>query len=147
MWQTRCLSSGFCCEQHTPDGRARWSRRFLGLLSLIGYVRYTEAPSSSRYAWTAIALALGLLAKPMLVTWPFVMLLLDYWPLHRLSQSTSWKNFLVSIVPLLREKSPLFALVTASAVITFVAQSHGGAVNTFADAPVALRLSNALASY
>jgi Flp pilus assembly protein TadD len=67
--------------------------------------------------------------------------------LRRLSQSTSRKNFLVSIVPLLREKLPLFALVTASAVITFVAQSHGGAVNTFADASVALRLSNALVSY
>src|SRR5436309_5422735 len=120
---------------------------FFGLLSLIAYVRYAEAPSLRRYAWTAITLALGLLTKPMLVTWPFVMLLLDYWPLHRLLQSTSRKNFLVSIVPLLREKSPLFALVTASAVITFVAQSHGGAVNTFADAPVAVGLSNALASY
>src|SRR5438034_4834366 len=58
---------------------------FLGLLSLIAYVRYAEAPSSSRYAWTAITLALGLLTKPMLVTWPFVMLLLDYWPLRRLA--------------------------------------------------------------
>ena len=72
---------------------------FFGLLSLIAYVRYAEAPSISRYAWTAITLALGLLAKPMLVTWPFVMLLLDYWPLRRLSQSTSWKNFLISIAP------------------------------------------------
>jgi tetratricopeptide (TPR) repeat protein len=118
-----------------------------GLLSLIAYVRYAEAPSSSRYAWTAITLALGLLAKPMLVTWPFVMLLLDYWPLRRLSQSTSRKNFLVSIAPLLREKLPLFALVTASAVITSVAQSHGGAVRTFTDFPIALRLPNALVSY
>jgi Flp pilus assembly protein TadD len=83
----------------------------------------------------------------MLVTWPFVMLLLDYWPMRRLSQSTSRTNFLVSIVPLLREKLPLFALVTASVVITFVAQSYGGAVNTFAEAPVALRLSNTLVSY
>ena len=56
---------------------------FFGLLSLIAYVRYAEAPSISRYAWVAITLALGLLAKPMLVTWPFVMLLLDYWPLRR----------------------------------------------------------------
>ena len=56
---------------------------FFGLLSLIAYTRYAEAPSISRYAWTAITLALGLLAKPMLVTWPFVMLLLDYWPLRR----------------------------------------------------------------
>src|SRR3984893_7584695 len=118
-----------------------------GLLSLIAYVRYAEAPSSNRYAWTAITLALGLLAKPMLVTWPFVMLLLDYWPLRRLSQSTSRNNFLVSIAPLLREKLPLFALVAASAVITSVAQSHAGAVRTFTEIPIALRLSNALVSY
>src|SRR5262249_17744550 len=58
---------------------------FFGLLSLIAYVRYAETPSSSRYVWTTITLALGLLAKPMLVTWPFVMLLLDYWPLRRLA--------------------------------------------------------------
>ena len=56
---------------------------FFGLLSLIAYVRYAEAPSRGRYMWTAVALALGLLAKPMLVTWPFVMLLIDYWPLRR----------------------------------------------------------------
>src|SRR5947207_3281935 len=56
---------------------------FFGLLSLIAYVRYAEAPSIRRYAWTAITLALGLMAKPMLVTWPFVMLLLDYSPLGR----------------------------------------------------------------
>ena len=60
---------------------------FFGLLSLIAYVRYAEAPSMRRYAWVAIMLALGLLAKPMLVTWPFVMLLLDYWPLHRFQKS------------------------------------------------------------
>jgi Tfp pilus assembly protein PilF len=120
---------------------------FFGLLSLIAYVRYAEAPSGIRYAWTVITLALGLLAKPMLVTWPFVMLLLDYWPLRRLSQSTSRKNFLVSIAPLLREKLPLFVLVTMSAVITSVAQSHGGAVRTFTDFPVALRLANAFVSY
>src|SRR5213595_1804392 len=62
---------------------------FFGLLSLIGYVRYTEVPSISRSVWTAITLALGLLAKPMLVTWPFVMLLLDYWPLGRFSVATA----------------------------------------------------------
>src|ERR1044071_5442343 len=56
---------------------------FFGLLSLIAYTRYAEAPSIRRYAWTFVTLALGLMAKPMLVTWPFVMLLLDYWPLNR----------------------------------------------------------------
>src|SRR5437870_4181310 len=53
---------------------------FFGLLSLTAYTRYAEAPSARRYAWTSITLVLGLMAKPMLVTWPFVMLLLDYWP-------------------------------------------------------------------
>jgi Flp pilus assembly protein TadD len=120
---------------------------FFGLLSLISYTRYAEGHSRKWYAWTGLTLTLGLLAKPMLVTWPFVMLLLDYWPLRRLSQSTSRKNFLVSMAPLLREKLPLFAIVAASCVITFFAQSHGGAVRTFTDVPIALRLLNALVSY
>jgi Tfp pilus assembly protein PilF len=119
---------------------------FFGLLSLIGYMRYAEGPSMSRYAWVAITLALGLLAKPMLVTWPLVMLLLDYWPLRRYQRSEvsgDWSGLRGLVV----EKIPLFALVAASVIITFLAQSHGGAVRTFADAPVALRLSNALVSY
>src|SRR6266513_3389690 len=119
---------------------------FFGLLSLIAYVRYAEAPSVRRYAWTAITLALGLMAKPMLVTWPFVMLLLDYWPLGRF-EITSRREVASKVWPLVREKLPLFALVAASAVVTFLAQSHGGGVRTFTDAPVALRLSNALVSY
>src|SRR6476660_3737156 len=119
---------------------------FFGLLSLIAYVRYAEAPSIRRYAWTAITLALGLLAKPMLVTWPFVMLLLDYWPLRRFD-FTSRREVATKVWPLVREKLPLFALVAASAVITFLAQSHGGAVRTLTEFPFTLRLSNALVSY
>src|SRR5207253_10519849 len=119
---------------------------FFGLLSLIGYMRYAEARSNGRYVWTAITLALGLLAKPILVTWPFVMLLLDYWPLRRFDL-TSRKKVTTKVWPLLREKLPLFALVAASAVITSLAQSHGGTVRTFQEFPIALRLSNALASY
>jgi Flp pilus assembly protein TadD len=119
---------------------------FFGLLSLIAYARYTEAPSSGRYAWTALTLALGLMAKPMLVTWPFVMLLLDYWPLRRFDL-TSREKVTTKVWPLLREKLPLFALVAASAVITSLAQSHGGAVRTFQEFPIVLRLANALTSY
>ena len=128
---------------------------FFGLLSLIAYVRYAEAPSISRYVWTAITLGLGLLAKPMLVTWPFVMLLLDYWPLRRLRDpmakehlwGASHREAATGIVSLVWEKLPLVALVAASAVITSVAQSHAGAVRTFTDFPIVLRLSNALVSY
>jgi Tfp pilus assembly protein PilF len=128
---------------------------FFGLLSLIAYVRYAEAPSTGRYVWTAITLALGLLAKPMLVTWPFVMLLIDYWPLHRFNAAARATRLgtprrseaATELWPLLREKLPLFALVLASAIMTLIAQSRGGAVRTLAHDPMALRLSNALVSY
>src|SRR5437899_10251878 len=110
---------------------------FFGLLSLIAYVRYADAPSVRRYAWTAITLALGLMAKPMLVTWPFVMLLLDYWPLRR-SEITSRREVATKVWPLAREKLPLFALVAASAVVTSIAQSHAGAVRTLTEFPFTL---------
>src|SRR4029453_4176028 len=103
---------------------------FFGLLSLIAYVRYAEAPSIRRYAWTAITLALGLLAKPMLVTWPFVMLLLDYWPFrgfkraevrgHPARRSLGEGEWSV-VRGLVVEKLPLFVLVAASAVVTSIA--------------------------
>ncbi|PYL59464.1 MAG: hypothetical protein DMF31_06675 [Verrucomicrobia bacterium] len=117
-----------------------------GLLSLIAYVRYVDAPSGIRYLWTGMTLALGLLAKPMLVTWPFVMLLLDYWPLRRW-QSAKGKAETGKLRKLILEKIPFFILVAASAVITLIAQSRGGALRTLAHEPVALRLSNALVSY
>jgi protein O-mannosyl-transferase len=128
---------------------------FFGLFSLIAYAHYVETRSRKWYAWTAVTLALGLLAKPMLVTWPFVMLLLDYWPLRRLADGTSkeyrrrasHREAAKGIVSLVREKLPLFAMVAASAVITFLAQSHDRAVRTLADAPIALRLSNGFVSY
>ena len=135
---------------------------FFGLLSLIAYVRYAEAPSVRRYAWVAIMLALGLMAKPMLVTWPFVMLLLDYWPLGRFASMVGTSRCDVrtpqrgvptfasqwSVVrSLIIEKIPLLVLVAASAVVTFLAQSHLGAVRTFTEAPITLRLSNVLVSY
>lgn len=127
---------------------------FFGLFSLIAYVRYVKAPSTSRYACTALTLALGLLAKPMLVTWPFVMLLVDYWPLRRFRAAGGTRpgaprsrHAVTEMWPLVREKLPLFGLAAASAIITLTAQSSGGAVRTLAAAPVALRLSNALVSY
>ena len=128
---------------------------FFGLFSLIAYTHYVETRSRKWYAWTAVTLVLGLLAKPMLVTWPFVMLSFDYWPLRRLADAKSkeyrrgdpQREAATGIAPLVREKLPLFAIVAASAVITFIAQSQERAVRTFADAPIALRLSNALVSY
>jgi tetratricopeptide (TPR) repeat protein len=119
---------------------------FFGLLSLIAYTRYADAPSLSRYAWTAITLALGLLCKPMLVTWPFIMLLLDYWPLCRYQKSEVRGQWSV-VRGLVAEKIPLFALAAASSIVTFLAQSHLGTVRTFDEFSIWLRLSNALVSY
>jgi tetratricopeptide (TPR) repeat protein len=119
---------------------------FFGLLSLISYVRYAKAPSIGGYAWVGITLVLGLLAKPMLVTWPFVMLLLDYWPLKRW-QSAKSKAQRETVRRLVLEKVPLFFIVAGSAIMTLLAQSRGGAVQTIAHVSVALRLSNALVSY
>jgi Tfp pilus assembly protein PilF len=119
---------------------------FFGLLCLIVYARYAKAPSIGRYTWTAITLALGLLAKPMLVTWPFVMLLIDYWPLSRFQRSEVRRQRL-GFGGLVLEKTPLFALTAASAIMTLIAQSRGGAVRTLAHDPIVLRLSNALVSY
>ena len=122
---------------------------FFGLLSLLAYVRYTEAASSKRYALVALWLGLGLMTKPMLVTWPFVLLLLDYWPLRRLEwqPEDGIKRFGKAWVPLFREKLPLFCLVAASMVVTYLAQSYGGTVRALVDASFPWRLVNALASY
>ncbi len=113
---------------------------FLGLLAMAAYARYVERPSVSRYLPIFFLLALGLMAKPMLVTLPFVMLLLDYWPLERLGRGRPLR------LPIL-EKLPLLALAAASSVVTFFAQQSSGAVMGLQDCPFSLRLGNAMFSY
>jgi protein O-mannosyl-transferase len=106
--------------------------------------------------WLALLFfALGLMAKPMLVTLPFVLLLLDYWPLQRISnpkpqianpsaRQPSTLNLQLAIV---LEKWPFFALAAASCAITFLAQHHGGAVATLTNVPLHYRLENASVVY
>jgi hypothetical protein len=154
-WQSAIVAALFALHPLHVESVAWAAERkdtlstFFGLLSLVAYARYVETPSWKRYALVAVALALGLMAKPMLVTWPFVLLLLDYWPLRRFQwqRATGTEGFVRALVPLVREKLPLFCLAAASMVMTFIAQSHGGAVRTFVQVPVSLRLSNAVVSY
>jgi len=97
--------------------------------------------------WYVLALtfcALGLMSKPMLVTLPFVLLLLDYWPLHRLQANFERSN-LRSVALLVWEKMPFFALSLASSFITFMVQRKGGAVSTTIS--LGARSANALVSY
>jgi Tfp pilus assembly protein PilF len=107
------------------------------MLTLWAYARYTERPGISRYAWALTLFALGLMAKPMLVTLPFVLLLLDCWPLKRFLGLPPWR--------LLREKLPFVGLALLSSVITLVAQR--GAIADMTALPAATRIANALVSY
>ena len=94
----------------------------------------------SRFYWLALfCLTLGLLSKPMLVTWPFVMLLLDYWPLERFRPGSAWR--------LVTEKAPFFVLAAVVSCITFVVQKQGGSVVVGEALPLGARSGNALISY
>src|SRR5437660_41578 len=125
------------------------------MLTLGAYVRYARAPSIARYLAVAALLALGLMSKPMLVTLPFVLLLLDYWPLKRFVPSPSvkskakwldwWERQSRKLSGLMLEKIPLIALSAISATVTFLAQRQ--ALGWTEDLPVSLRFNNAVVTY
>jgi tetratricopeptide (TPR) repeat protein len=123
---------------------------FFALLSLLSYVRFARE-NRRRYFWLAlIFFALGLLAKPMIVTLPFVFLLLDFWPLKRMAIgresdriSPGTKAHNVKLVSMAREKWPFFLLSAVSCAITILAQKSGGAVMTLGRVPLQSRIENA----
>jgi len=109
------------------------------MLTVGAYVRYArQAWSPARYGLVVLFFVLGLMCKPMLVTLPFVLLLLDHWPLNRLAGGPIPKRIIF-------EKLPLVGLAVASCVITLFAQT--GAVRSFEQIPLPSRASNALVSY
>jgi tetratricopeptide (TPR) repeat protein len=141
---------------------------FFGLLALLFYARYAgersearspkpenrktggthhasrftyHAPRSTPYALSLLCFALGLMSKPMLVTWPFVMLLLDYWPLKRIRNGWRLNS------RLLGEKVPFFALAAAASIVTLVVQKRGDALLAAENLPFGVRVANALISY
>ncbi len=116
---------------------------FFFMLSLLAYLHYTRAPSIGRYLTVALVVALGLMSKPMLVTLPFVLLLLDYWPLERFKSKRS--NAGVQSLQLVLEKTPLIAFSAVSSIVTFLAQR--GAIGWTEQLPVSERISNALVAY
>ena len=112
-------------------------------LACHAYVRYTRRPGAGTYAICLLLFALGLMSKPMLVTLPFLLLLLDYWPLSRFSIS-GWRNDLSSLV---REKWPFFLLAVLSSVVTFLVSRSDQAVASTAALPLVIRIGNAILSY
>jgi tetratricopeptide (TPR) repeat protein len=109
---------------------------FFWMLTMWAYIRYVENPKSGRYLMTVALFALGLMAKPMLVTVPFVLLLLDFWPLQR---KISYR--------LLIEKIPFFIFSFASCVVTFLVQQSGGAMVVIESFGPKARINNAIVSY
>jgi tetratricopeptide (TPR) repeat protein len=114
------------------------------MLALLAYARYAEGPRLARHLTVLFAFLLGLLAKPMLVTLPGVLLLLDYWPLGRLrdERGSAWPDPGRVRIALL-EKLPLFVLAAAASVVTFVVQSEAGAMEHGDALPFGVRLPNA----
>ncbi|UCF42637.1 MAG: tetratricopeptide repeat protein [Planctomycetota bacterium] len=109
------------------------------MLTIVAYIRYTERASIWRFSLVFLAFGVGLTAKPMLVTLPFVLLLLDYWPLRRLQKSTAHR--------LICEKIPLFVLTTVSSIVTYLAQETTGATEMVENLALTTRINNALVCY
>ena len=111
----------------------------LWLLTLLAYARWIERPTPRRYALVALGFACALMAKPMVVTLPCTLLLLDYWPLRRWPART-WRA-------LVWEKAPLFVLAAAGSALTFLVQHDAGATDFGTNITVGMRLGNAFVSY
>jgi tetratricopeptide (TPR) repeat protein len=133
---------------------------FFWILTMWAYVRFVRRPKIWRYLLVMVFFALGLMSKPMLVTLPFVLLLLDYWPLDRIPDGQAvgkskgrnknradsrfqWR----ALYHLIWEKIPLFVLSAASSIITFFVQQRSGAVAMLVRFPLRIRICNAFISY
>jgi tetratricopeptide (TPR) repeat protein len=133
------------------------------MLTLLAYARYVERPGWGRYGLVLLCFALGLMAKPVLVTLPCVLLLLDFWPLGRfqnirLTQAEAAAETAVPVrnsqspirnasLRLILEKLPLFALAAASCVVTLLAHRGLGMGQPGAGLALGVRVENALVSY
>jgi tetratricopeptide (TPR) repeat protein len=117
----------------------------LWLATTAAWVRFVRSKTAGRYATVVVLYAIGLMAKPMLVSLPFTLILLDVWPLGRLvlRGSGAWRNLAQRVV----EKGPLFALSAASCFVTALAQRSGGAMQDLTRFPFPGRLANAMTAY
>jgi len=149
FWRSAFVASIFALHPTHVESVAWISERkdvlstLFWLTHISAYVRYAK---TNRREWLGLSvalLALGLMAKPMLVTAPFLLLLLDYWPLNRTRGAGEPRGFRVSR-DLIAEKLPFFALALVSIGITYLAQAEGGALSPL---PLQHRLANAVVTY
>jgi len=169
LWQSAFTAALFALHPLHVESVAWISERkdvlstFFWMLTLVAYSYHAQRPGLKSYLAVIALFALGLMAKPMLVTLPFVLLLLDYWPLARFAKSNSARQNKIITVgiekpaihkfewalirPLLLEKIPLFALTALSCAAAYIAHSKGGAVAPIEMYTPCIRIANAFVSY
>jgi Tfp pilus assembly protein PilF len=157
LWPTTFVAALFALHPLHVESVAWVSERkdvlsaFFWMLTMGAYVLYVEHPGVNRYVQVIVFFILGLMAKPMVMTLPFVLLLLDFWPLNRFqfgqlgADGRKQQNSLA--LRLIWEKIPLFVLAASSGVVTLLAQQNFGAIGSFDTYPLDVRISNALMSY
>ena len=117
------------------------------MLTLCAYIFYVDNPGYKPYLAVCLFFILGLMAKPMLVTLPCVLLLLDYWPLGRVKSDGEARIAISAALAMIREKLPLFAIAAGFSIIAFLAQKSGGGIGSVDHFSLADRIYNALLSY
>ena len=157
LWQSWFVAALFALHPLHVESVAWVAERkdlictFFWILTMWSYVRYVEHPKTNRYLLVLVFFIMGLMSKPMIVTLPFVLLLLDFYPLSRVQfqhfagRGHSHQRWIFRRMVL--EKLPLFVLATISSVITVYAQEQVGALKSFDRLPFIMRIANALVSY
>ena len=166
IWPSLFVAAAFALHPLNVESVAWVAERknvlsgFFWMLTIAVYIRYTEHPGFVRFMLLVLVFALATLTKPMVVTLPFVLLLLDYWPLGRLQWSPRIEREdssepkseqkgarAVSIWRLIFEKTPLFLLIIGLSAVTYIATQKGGVMSDFGNVPLKYRVANALVSY
>jgi tetratricopeptide (TPR) repeat protein len=148
FWQGAFVAAFFALHPLNVESVAWISERknvlsaFFWMLTMAVYIRYAKQPRFANYLLVIFVFSLALMAKPVTVTLPFALLLLDYWPLNRLQIKNKQQIF-----RLVGEKIPLFLLSAVLCVITIAAQGGSDALQLNKLLPFSVRFENALVSY
>jgi len=151
VWRSALVAALFALHPLNVESVAWVSQRktvlstMFWLLTLLAYVGYVRKPGWERYLGMMGIFVLGLMAKPMLVTLPCVLLLLDYWPLGRLGKDP--KEFWERLPKLAAEKLPLFIPVAAASALAIQAQAQMGAISSWQGLSLEIRVANAVLAY
>jgi predicted negative regulator of RcsB-dependent stress response len=166
LWSSAFVAALFALHPLHVESVAWASERkdvlstFFWMLTMAAYLSYVRRPGIGRYLLTLLAFVLGLMAKPMLVTLPFILLLLDYWPLGRLQWGRKSKGKALPLSKMVKdghqssslwylivEKIPLFVIAAIISVVTFLFEQSVGVVESTISYTVVYRIENALVSY